>query len=409
MGKTLHQESLGTIGRYRLLAKLGEGATGTVFKAEDPESGAVVAIKLVSAAKSRDPVMLKRFEREFTVLNTLNHPNIVRGLEFGWQESRPYIVMEYVAGQDMWVQIARAGRIPEAEAVGLITQVAMGLHEAHKHGIIHRDLKPDNIMISPEGLAKLTDLGLSKDLENDVELTRPDKGLGTPNFMAPEQFSDAKHAGVRCDVYSLGATLYMALTGQLPFAGKTLSVMLKMKLADDLLPPRKIVPGLSSAVDLAVRRALLADPDRRFGSCPEFVAALTRNPGEMSTNELQRGSPLRKRPSGHGSNRRGAVRFDCALTTKCTINVSVHPEESEHVGTWDARVCDLSIGGIGLLLTRRFEPGSVLTVDLSAGDSATKLTRQLRIVRVEPVAGHGWFLGAILMEKLSKEELRQLL
>jgi eukaryotic-like serine/threonine-protein kinase len=220
-------------------------------------------------------VLLKRFEQEFRSTSNLCHPNIIRGLEFGWAGEQPYMVMELVDGEDLWNRIERLGRLAEAEAVGYIVQVARGLHEAHKHGIIHRDIKPDNILLTVDGQAKLADLGLSKDLEDDLELTRPDRGLGTPNFIAPEQFADAKHAGVRCDIYSLGATLYMALTGQLPFNERGMATILKKKLANDLPSPRQLVPSVHEHVDWAVRRAVMADPERRFASCPEFIAALT--------------------------------------------------------------------------------------------------------------------------------------
>src|SRR5262249_3135197 len=148
--------------------------------------------------------------------------------------------------------------------IDIITQAASGLHEAHKHGIIHRDIKPDNIMLTKNGQAKLADLGLSKDLEGKEDLTRPNHGLGTPNFIAPEQFGDAKNANIRCDIYALGATLYMALTGQLPFAGSNLTSIMTLKLANDLTSPRKLVPTLSEPVEWAVRRAVQTDPNRRF-------------------------------------------------------------------------------------------------------------------------------------------------
>ena len=182
----------------------------------------------------------------------------------------------------------------EAEALGYLIQVAEGLHEAHKNGIIHRDLRPDNILLTMDGQAKITDLGLSKDLDSDLELTRDNHGLGTPNFIAPEQFGDAKHAGVRCDIYSLGATLYMAVTGQLPFDGANIAAILKMKLADDLLSPRKLIPSLSEHVDFAIRRATLADPARGLASCPEFLAALS---GEAK-GSAAKASAKRAGPSG---------------------------------------------------------------------------------------------------------------
>src|SRR5947209_12345455 len=125
--------------------------------------------------------------------------------------------MEFVEGESLGQRLEREGRMAEAEAIRLIAQVAQGLHRAHKQNLVHRDVKPDNILVRPDGVAKLADLGLVKETDADLNLTRTGRGLGTPHFMAPEQFRDAKNADPRCDVYSLGATLYMMVTGELPF------------------------------------------------------------------------------------------------------------------------------------------------------------------------------------------------
>src|SRR5262249_1768339 len=146
-----------------------------------------------------------------------NHPNIVRALEYGDAGSSPYLVMEFVEGESLGAKIEREGRMPEAEAIRIIAQVAQGLHRAHKQNLIHRDVKPDNILVTREGLAKLAARGLAKEPDPDLNLPKTGRGLGTPHFMAPEQFRDAKNADIRCDIYSLGATLYQMVTGELPF------------------------------------------------------------------------------------------------------------------------------------------------------------------------------------------------
>jgi serine/threonine protein kinase len=410
MEKTLQEPTLRVIGKYQIVAKLADGGMGTVFKGRDPASGALVAVKLASAALSRDKVLLKRFEQEFRSTRDLDHPNIVRGLEFGWTDSRPYIVMELVDGEDLWTRIERLGRISEAEAVHYITQAALGLHEAHKHGIIHRDIKPDNILLTADGQAKLADLGLCKDLEADQNLTCAQKGIGTPNFIAPEQFSDAKNAGVRCDIYSLGATLYMALTGELPFSASKLSATLKMKLANDLVAPSKLAPSLSEHVDWAVRRALSADPERRFANCPDFIAALRGEAGDLESGASGKRRFPTRRPRQSATkperDRRVGLRFECSLPTCCTMNLSVHSDVAGCETTWDAQIQNLSIAGIGLLLSRRFEPGAVLTVEFTNRAGDIKLTRAMRVVRVAPAEEGCWFLGGTLNEELGKEELR---
>src|ERR687886_2087365 len=123
-----------------------------------------------------NPVLLKRFEQEFRAASRLDHPNIVRALDFGDTGTCPYLVMEYVEGESLGQKIQREGRLPEAEAIRLIAQVAQGLHRAHKLGLIHRDVKPDNVMVMPDGTAKLADLGLVKEIETDLNLTRTGRG-----------------------------------------------------------------------------------------------------------------------------------------------------------------------------------------------------------------------------------------
>jgi serine/threonine protein kinase len=411
MSRLATESAVQTVGNYQIVAKLHDGAMGTVFKGHNPKTGKFVAIKLAGLSLARDPVLLKRFEQEYRSTSNLSHPNIVRALEFGWAAERPYIVMELVDGEDLWRRIERLGKLDEAQAIDYILQVGRGLHEAHKNGIIHRDIKPDNILLTVDGTAKLADLGLSKDLEGDLELTRPDRGLGTPNFIAPEQFGDAKHAGVRCDIYGLGATLYMALTGRLPFDGKSIAAMLKMKFANDLPAPRQLVPTISEHVDWAVRRAIMAEPERRFATCPEFMAALTGEKPTAPPVPTPRGvgNGACKKSKAPDKDRRAAVRYDCALATSCVINLSLHPEETEWQTQWPAQVVNLSVGGIGLVVARRFEPGTTFSVELTSSNGKVQRSREVRVRRVGPADAKHWYLGGTLSEKLTREELRLLL
>jgi serine/threonine protein kinase len=196
--------------------------------------------------------------------------------------------MEYVEGESLGQRIEREGRVPEAEAIRIIAQVAQGLHKAHKQGMVHRDVKPDNILISPQGVAKIADMGLVKEAETDLNLTRTGRGLGTPHFMAPEQFRNAKNADARCDIYSLAATLYMAVTGELPFRScSPLDAWMK-KVHNELPPPRQVAPDVSERVDWAIRRAMSADPEQRPASCREFVEDLTgRSTKKAPTTSIQ--------------------------------------------------------------------------------------------------------------------------
>ena len=265
-----------TIGNYELVEKIAEGGMGTVFKGRNLTTGDVVAVKVVPPHLLANPVVVKRFEQEYNVARQIDHPNIVKALDFGREGDTRYLVMEYVEGESLGQKIERDGRMNEEEAIAVITQVAQALQKAHKLGVIHRDVKPDNVLITPTGQVKLTDLGLVKELEADLNLTRTGRGLGTPHFMAPEQFRNAKKADVRCDVYSLGATLYMMVTGELPFRSTNgpLDAWMK-KINNELDAPRKLVPRLSDRLDWAIRRAMSPDPVRRPESCREFVEDLT--------------------------------------------------------------------------------------------------------------------------------------
>jgi serine/threonine protein kinase len=264
-----------SIGDYDLVERIAEGGMGVVYKARHRQSGQIVAIKVVPPHLATDPILRKRFENEFRAANSLDHPNIVRALEYGETGGSPYLVMEYVEGESLGQRLAREGRMPESEAIRIVAQVAQGLHRAHRQGLIHRDVKPDNILLTPDGQVKLADLGLVKEVETDLNLTRTGRGLGTPHFMAPEQFRNAKNADARYDIYSLGATLYMMVTGELPFRScGPLDAWMK-KVNNELTPPRKLAADLTERIDWAIRRAMSADPDQRPATCREFVEDLT--------------------------------------------------------------------------------------------------------------------------------------
>ncbi len=280
------QPALREIGNYELISKIAEGGMGAVYKGRHRTSQSIVAIKIIPAETARNPVLLKRFEQEFRAASLIDHPNVVKAIEYCAVGPQPFLVMEFVEGVSLGERVERDGALPEEFAVHLIAQVCEGLHRAHKQGLIHRDVKPDNILVTPGGIAKLTDLGLVKDIEGEMNLTRTGKGLGTPHYMAPEQFRNAKNADVRCDIYSLGATLYMMVTGQVPFA-KTSPLDCWMKKTKDELPaPRSVAKALSERVDFAIRRAMRSNPAQRPASCREFMEDLTGAPWRAGQNSL---------------------------------------------------------------------------------------------------------------------------
>ena len=380
------------IGEYEVLGKVGDGGTASVYKARHAKTGEVVAVKLASAQTAQDPVRRKRFEQEFHVTRNLDHPNLVRALRLGRDDGVPFLVLEYVEGQSLGERIEGKGRLPEAEAVGIITAVAGVLEAAHKQRVVHRDIKPDNILLAPDGTAKLTDLGLAKDVEACFDLTRPMTGLGTPNFMAPEQFRDAKHADARCDVYGLGATLYMAVTGKLPFQARYPIDVFQKKIDGDLAPPRKLVKDLSPAVERAIVKAMDVNPRRRHASCQELIDDLT---GKGKAE-----APAAGATRGKAADKRASVRYASNQGGFCNA------VGSEKVPRWPARVQDVSADGLALLLGRRFEVRSSLWVELMDGPAGRYYL--VRVVRVQARPGRKWLLGCVFARRLAEDEVQTL-
>ena len=268
---------------------------GAVYKARSLITGDIVAIKIVPSETAKNPILLKRFEQEFRAASLLDHPNIVKAIEYCGTGASPFLVMEFVDGESLGQRVERDGAIAEAVAIHIISQVCDGLHRAHKQGLIHRDVKPDNILVTLDGIAKLTDMGLVKDVEGELNLTKTGRGLGTPHFMAPEQFRNAKNADVRCDIYSLGATLYMMVTGEVPFTKTSPLDCWMKKIKNDFAPPKQVCPKLGDRVNRAILRAMSADPAARPASCREFIEDLTGQTWKNRADTSQSSTRLQNR------------------------------------------------------------------------------------------------------------------
>jgi serine/threonine protein kinase len=403
MASKLVQESR-QIGRYEILQKRGGGGSGTVYKARDPDTGDLVAIKILKAEMARDPSLLTRFKQEFLATRQLRSPHIVRALAFGEQRGVHFLVMEFVDGQDLWELISSRQRLSESEAVGIIGQVAEALDEAHAHGMIHRDVKPDNILLLKDGKAKLTDFGLVKDLSSELNLTKVADVLGTPNFMAPEQFDDPTKVDRRADVYALAATLYMAVTREVPFKAKNCLATIQKKLMADLVPPRKIAPDLSERAEQAILRALHLDPEQRPASCGAFMQELLGQQKVPATvRPAMSVARLEEVPVTPTSiERRGATRYPASLASCC------RPIGGERRTRWKSRVTNISATGVGLEVSRRFDRGAVLMLELW-GPRRVVVSRQLiHVVRVTQQANARWLVGCRLACKLQDGELQHL-
>jgi serine/threonine protein kinase len=268
------KEPLKTIGNWDVLEKIANSGIGTLYKARSCVDGDIVLLKVMPPFAAGNGQAYQRFARECRILSALNDPHIVRALDFGIEGSEPYLVMEFAEGENLAQRIEREGALPEAEAVRLISQVAGALGRAHQRGLVHRNVSPENILLTADGQTRLTGMDVVKEVEARDGLTRVGTFLGTPDFMAPEQFANASKATIACDVYSLGATLFMAVTGQAPFGDCRIADMWAKKLKSEPPSAKELVPTLSDAVDAAIRRAMNAKADCRHSSCAEFAEAL---------------------------------------------------------------------------------------------------------------------------------------
>ena len=397
---------LAAVGQYEFKGVIGKGGMGTVYRAVDRLTGSVVAVKVLDLDFSDNPELLARFAKEFRAATKLEHPNMVRAIEFGTAGPHSYLVTEYVEGVDLGRLILERGPLPEDEAVRIVTQTAQALHYAHAFRVVHRDVKPDNILVRPDGVAKLADFGLAKDFDDEIELTRASTGLGTPHYMPPEQYRDAKNVGVAGDIYSLGATLYTAVTGRLPFDGCASLVALAKKVSGDIPAPKELVPGLSDRVDFAIRRAMNPDPARRPASCLEFFKLLSI---PKSRRARARKPEKLAAKSGLGADRRTWVRHPLSMGTTCTLDTGLHGGAAEARDVWPLIVKDVSAGGAGLLLARRFEPGTELTITFNVSPDGRPREFPVKVVRVRADGLGHWAHGCAFAAPLTEGELALML
>jgi eukaryotic-like serine/threonine-protein kinase len=262
---------IGTVlsGRYRLEAKLGSGGMSTVYLARDDTLDRAVAVKVMHREMSEQEDQLERFRQEARAVAKLSHPNVVSVIDAGEDGGHPYIVFEYVKGETLKQRIGRIGALDTQEAIAYAIEVARGLGIAHARNMVHRDIKPQNVLIDDEGRAKLTDFGISRQLEQ-AGVTATGRVLGTTDYVAPEQ---AMGRGVdpRSDVYSLGVVLYEMLIGQVPFHADS-QVGVAMKHVNEELPDvQRRRSEASAAVALVVERATAKNPAERYQAIGEMI------------------------------------------------------------------------------------------------------------------------------------------
>jgi len=266
------------LGRYEIVAELGRGAMGAVFRARDPKIDRTVAIKTIAVpASSRHDAehYRQRFFREAQAAGRLSHPGIVTIYDVGEDEAThtPFIVMECVQGDslDRVVAATPAASLTRDITLRLLRQIAEALDYAHRQGIVHRDIKPANIMVTPEGQPKIADFGIAKVAM--AETTLPGHVVGTPAYMSPEQLN-GKAVDGRSDLFSLGVIAYWLLTGVKPFDGATLTEICVQVVTKDPAPPSELASGLNMDFDYVLSRALAKDPVMRYQSGSEMAADL---------------------------------------------------------------------------------------------------------------------------------------
>ena len=255
--------------RFRLEEKIGSGGMSSVYRGFDPTLERWVAIKLMHRDISSDPDQLERFRREARAVAQLNHPHVVTVIDAGEDEGAPYIVFEYVEGETLKDRIRRNGRLPVAEAVAYAIEIGRALECAHSHRLVHRDVKPQNVLIDPDGRAKVTDFGIARSLEAQG-LTATGRVLGTTDYVSPEQ-ALGHEVTEQSDIYSLGIVLYEMLTGEVPFQADT-QVAVAMKHVREPLPDvQRRRPEISAALAAIVERATAKETRNRYATVDELV------------------------------------------------------------------------------------------------------------------------------------------
>ena len=277
-------------GGYELLARIGQGGMGIVYKGRQVSLDRIVAVKVLPLGALATKEQVRRFRTEAAAAGSLQHPNIVAIHEVGLWEDRHYLVMDFVEGPTL-AELARAGPLAPTRAARYVQKMAQAIHYAHERGILHRDLKPSNVLIDAADELRITDFGLAKRLESGSDLTLSGQVLGSPQYMPPEQAAGRQREVRRgSDVYALGAVLYHLLTGRPPFLGETAADVLPQVLNDEPLTPRQLNPVIPADLETLCLKCLEKEMPRRYPSALALAEELGR---------FLRGEPIVARPVGY--------------------------------------------------------------------------------------------------------------
>ena len=350
------------IGGFELHEQIGRGGMGAVYRATQVNIGRTVAVKLMRPKLARERRHLERFLREARASAKLSHPNIVQGIDAGQDKGYYYFAMEYVDGDSLRKRIGRDGALPEDTCIDIGAQMARALEHAAKFGMVHRDVKPENIFIEhASSVAKLGDLGLVKSVATtDTSITQTGVALGTPNYISPEQARGDERIDIRTDIYSLGATLYHAATGTLPFKGDSAPVIMSHHLSTPIEPPHQRNPKVSVRFSRVIQKMMAKKPEHRYQTPAELREDLERvGQGEQ---------PLALQTKGRHRRRRTAA-----------------PPAAFRGRGWTAAVIGGSIAALALAvaLVLTLGPGRRSTDRVEAG---IRYRKAVDLVRTEPTS-----------------------
>ncbi|WP_428386332.1 protein kinase domain-containing protein [Mucisphaera sp.] len=261
---------------YELMGRLGAGAMATVHKARQLSLDRLVAIKVLPRKHTNNPQFVERFYAEGRAAAKLNHPNIVQAIDVGKAGEYHYFVMEYVEGHTVYDELSEKGHLSEEDALEIAIPVAKALEHAHEAGFIHRDVKPKNIMLTNDGKVKLADMGLARAIsDREAAEAEAGKAYGTPYYISPEQIRGERNVDFRADIYGLGATLYHAVTGQVPFDGPNPSAVMHQHLKAELVPPDHLNPRISTGLGEIIEVCMAKDRNKRYESTQDLLEDLT--------------------------------------------------------------------------------------------------------------------------------------
>ncbi|MGE3181313.1 MAG: serine/threonine-protein kinase [Phycisphaerae bacterium] len=260
---------------YQLQKKVGAGAMAVVYRAKQISLDRTVAVKVLPKRLSQNPEFVQRFYREGRAAAKLNHNNIVQAIDVGEAGGFHYFVMEFVEGCTVYDELAGGNIYGEVEAINIIRQIAEALQHAHERGFIHRDVKPKNIMLTPERVAKLADMGLARET-TDLEAAMAEAGraYGTPYYISPEQIRGEVDIDHRADLYSLGGTFYHMVTGRVPFEGPTPAAVMHKHLKEEVTPPDHLNTKLTAGCGAMIEKLMAKSRDQRYSSATDLLVDL---------------------------------------------------------------------------------------------------------------------------------------